>query len=141
MLLSLILTYASLITIISSTRDNTQRVLDSFCIEKATDIYKSIKNGSKYMVSNYYTDDFMNKLSKEICLELLDNSDKIWYNINEDRSELLYKYSNPLAANLEDNTLTLQMSFELILPLSFAGINYTDIKIPLTVKSVYNVIG
>jgi len=68
MLISLIFSYASLMTITSRAKDNSQRVLDGFCIEKAIEINKSIKNGNKYMISNEYTDVFMTSVSKELLL-------------------------------------------------------------------------
>ena len=61
-LLSLVFLYASLMSIISSTKSNTERVLDSFVIENATFIFDSIKNGHDFTPAideNYYIYKFL----------------------------------------------------------------------------------
>ena len=56
MILSLALTYASLLSIVSSTKSNTERVLDSFVLENSTYVYDSIKNGHDFTssIDEYY---------------------------------------------------------------------------------------
>jgi len=139
MLISLVFSYASLMTITSKAKDNSQRVLDGFCIEKAIEINKSIKNGNKYMISNEYTDPFMERISKELLLTNVDNSRNIWYNTDGENDDIIFRFDNPLTANLEDNTLTLQMDYELVIPINFGGIDFSDLRIPIRIKSVYNV--
>lgn len=50
MLLAVILSFASWMTIVQTSRADTQRVLDSFCIDKAEEIYSSIKQGNNRML-------------------------------------------------------------------------------------------
>lgn len=133
MLLSLVLAYASWMTIIQTTRADTQRVLDSFCIGKAKEIYGSIKQGNNRMVRGEYTDAFMEALTDE--LGLAKNGNMVYH--ESDNREVIYHYANPLTANLKDDTLTLTMDFELILPVTFAGRRLTDLRVPLQVGSAY----
>ena len=51
MILSLVLSYASIMTIVQTTKSNTERVLNSFVIENATYIFSSIKNGNDFTSS------------------------------------------------------------------------------------------
>ena len=120
MLFSLVLTYASAMTTISRAREDTQRVLDSFCIEKAEEIYNSIKNGHNYMISGTYTDEFMGKIATELGLE-----------------RAVFQYTNPLTANLHGDTLSLTTGFEVVMPLNFAGKSLLSLRVPMQVQSLY----
>ena len=52
MILSLVLSYESIMTIVQTTKSNTERVLTSFVIENTTYIYSSIKNGNDFTAIN-----------------------------------------------------------------------------------------
>ena len=133
MIFSVVLTYASLMTIVSTTKEDTQRVLDGFVIENATQIYQSIKKGNNSTTANEYNERFQ----ALICVELgLDNSGTMLYNEAIDK-EIIYYYTNPLTTNLKDDILELKTDFELIIPISFAGQKLFDLRIPLEVKSLY----
>jgi hypothetical protein len=132
MLFAAVLSYASLMSTIDRARDDTQRVLDSFCIEKAETIYNSIKNGNKQMVSGTYTNDFMNKIAAELGLTCSGNTAT-----HSAGSNVIFQYTNPLTANLHSDTLSLTTEFEVIVPLSFAGLRITDMRVPMIVESVF----
>ena len=132
MLLALMLFYASLMSTVERARDDTQRVLDGYCIEKAAVIFNSIKNGHNQMASDVYTDEFMTKIAAELGLALTGNTAT-----HQSGSNIIFRYTNPLTANLNSDTLSLTTEFDVVIPVSFAGRNLTEIRIPLKVKSVY----
>lgn len=132
MLFSLMLSYAFVTSTVSRTRDDTQRVLDSFCIEKAIEIYSSIKNGNKDMVSGTYTTEFMAKLTTELGVARQGNNA-----YHQSRGSIIFRYDNPLVGNLKDDTLTLSIDYEIVVPISFVNRQMFDIRIPLRTESVY----
>lgn len=91
-LLSLVLTYASWMTMIQTTRADTQRVLDSFTIKKAREIYSSIKQGNNQMSRGEYTDAFMAELIDE--LGLAKSGETVYH--KGDSGETIYRFSNHL---------------------------------------------
>lgn len=133
MLLAVILSFASWMTIVQTSRADTQRVLDSFCIDKAQEIYSSIKQGNNRMLRGEYTDVFMLKLVNELGLEK--NGNLVYH--KGDSGEIIYHYTQPLTANLKDDTLTLTMDYELVLPVTFAGRRLADLRVPLQVTAAY----
>ena len=133
LLLSLVLIYASWMTVIQTTRADTQRVLDSFTIKKAREIYSSIKQGNNQMSRGEYTDAFMTELIEE--LGLAKSGETVYH--KDDSGETIYRFSNPLISNLRDDTLTLTTDYELVFPVTFAGKRLTDLHVPLRVTSAY----
>lgn len=132
-LISLVLTYSSIITIIQTTKDNTERVLDSFVIENSTYIFNSIKNGNDftpeidpwYFVCKFYTDG------------TLDFDGNYFYNKDADGRNI-YKLTVPQTSFAVDNTLNLTCTFNLFIPLEFAGKQVAELRIPIKVNSRYN---
>ncbi len=133
MLFSVLLAYASLMSTVSRARDDTQRVLDSYCIEKAEEIYGSIKNGHKQMATGIYTAQFLTKVVRELGLTQTGPTTVFHGN----GRGIIFRYTNPLTANLDSDTLSLTTEFELVLPVVFAGKSLLDLRIPLKVESVY----
>ena len=131
MLLSLILSYASLMTIIETTREDTQRVLDSFCTQKSISIYQSIKRGSNQMSIGNFTNEYLLNLTKELGLE---NSGNLLYHGGEN-GNIVYKIDNPLTANLQNNTLILTTEYTLVIPITFADYDLADVEIPISITS------
>lgn len=132
LLFSVVLTYASIMTTVSTVEDNTQQVLDSFIMHNAKEIYASIKNGNDYIPEidkEFFVNNFDHELSLEISGDLL-------YSKNKENNVIFY-LTNPLTTNLKDNTLRLQTSFDLHVPVSFANRKLFDVGIPLKVKSSY----
>ena len=133
MILSLVLTYASIMTIVQTTKTNTERVLDSFVIENATYIYNSIKNGNDFTESinaNYY----VSKTSSELSLDLIEG---LLYNKNE-QGDSIFIMTNPQTRFTVDNTLNLTTTYDLLIPINFAGEKVMDLRIPIKVKASYN---
>ena len=132
MMLSAVLTYASLMTVVDITRDNTIRVLDSFVMHNSTEIYDSLKNGTDFtrtLDAVYYK----NTLKSELSLDL---SGDVLYCIDENGSTK-WSMTNPTVTFDCSNTLKLKASYTVIIPVRFAGREITSLRLPQTVKSYY----
>jgi len=133
MILSLVLSYASIMTIVQTTKSNAERVLNSFVIENATYIYGSIKNGndftssisSSYFVYRFYID------------HTLDYDGNYFYNRDSEGS-YSFKMTTPQTTFTVNNTLNLTCTFDLLIPIDFAGKRITEMRIPIKVKTSYN---
>jgi len=133
MILSLVLSYASIITIIQTTKSNTERVLSSFVIENATYIYSSIKNGNNFTAkidANY----FISKFSSD---STLDYDGNYFYN-RDSKGNYNFKMTIPQTNFTVNNTLNLTTDFNILIPINFAGKQFTELRIPIKVKTTYN---
>lgn len=133
MVFSIVLTYASMMTIVQTSRDNTIRVLDSFIMHNSKEIYSSLKNG------NDFTEDinkifYKSSLSDEFSLDIYGNS---IYCIDE-QGKLIYMMSNLDLDYDYSNTLKLNASYTIEIPVKFAGKTIIYFKMPITVRSYYN---
>jgi len=133
MILSLVITYASIMSVIRQTKGNAERMLDSFVIENSTLIYSSIKNGNDFTeyINSY---DFINKFYLDCTL---DNDGMFLYN-KDDKGKLIYKLSNPDVSYTINNSLNLTCTLNVYFPMEFAGKKFTDLIIPIKVKTTYN---
>ena len=132
MLLSSVLTYAGLMTIVGTTRDNTIRVLDSFVMHNSTEIFDSLKNGTDFtraIDGTFYKDILKDELS-------LDLSGNVLYCVGED-GETLWSMTNPTVTFEYANTLKLNATYTVIIPVCFAGREITRLNLSQTVKSYY----
>ena len=132
MILSVVLTFASIMTIVSTTKENTQRVLDSFVMRNSQLIYDSIKSGNDF-TENIDANIFLVAFDGELSLDLSGN---MLYS-KDMEGNVIFKMTNPLTANQVDNTLKLQTSYDLLIPVRFAGKKLFDLRIPVTVKASY----
>ena len=133
MLLSIVLTYASLITLIQTAESNTQRVLDSFVTENSKLIYDSLKKGSDFTES-FNKEFFVSAVSDELGL---DNSGNMLYHENE-QGVVIYQIANPNVAYEWVDTLKLKATYDILLPVRFAGKTVFTLRIPQKVVSYYN---
>lgn len=133
MVFAVVLQFAGYMTVAQTARDNVQRVLDSYSMDKAREIYESsIRNGeSGGAVLN------QDKISSKILAELsLENVGGVLYNKNED-GRVVYTLSNLFISNLNDTSLRLQVRFDLTIPVAFSGRQISTLNIPMAVKSNY----
>lgn len=133
MLLSLVFMYANLMSVISSTKSNTERVLDSFVMENATYIYNSIKNGNDFTArinENYYIAKTFSELS-------LDFSGVMLYSRDE-QGGYNFRMTNPQTFFTVGNTLNLTTTYDLLFPIYFAGRQVMELRVPIRVKASYN---
>ena len=133
MILSLVLTYASIMTIIQTTKDNTERVLDSFVTQNTEYIYNSLKNGNDF-TSSIDADYFVSQFSSD---RTLDFDGTYLYN-RDSEGGYKYKLTVPNTVFTVDNTLNLTCTYDLLIPLDFAGNQFTEINIPIKVQTSYN---
>jgi len=133
MLFSAVFTYVLLMVTISRTRDDTQRVLDSFIIENASEIYVSVKNGNNTTLSTAYDTRFKNLVATELGLT---QSGAAMYSETADKNIIFY-YNNPVTTNIHSDVLELSTKFEIVLPVSFAGNKLFDLTVPVEVNSLY----
>lgn len=133
MVLSLVLAYASIMTIVQATKSNTERVLNSFVIENTTYIYNSIKNGDDFTAA-INANNFVSQFSLENSLDF----DGIFLYNKDDRGVSIFKMTNPTTHFSVDNTLNLTTTFDLLIPVQFAGKQVTEMRIPIKVTASYN---
>lgn len=133
MLLSIIISYASMMILIQTANNNTQRVLDSYITQNSQIIYNSLKNGHDYTES-LNQNVFISELSDELALEY--SGGVLYYNTLD--GEELYRTTNPQVNFEVSGRLKLQATYNIILPVHFAGAKLTDLMIPQKVVSYYN---
>jgi hypothetical protein len=134
MLFSVVFTYISLMITVSRTRDDTQRVLDSFIIENASEIYDSVKNGNNTTLNNDYSNEFRKRVFNELWLMQVGGSPM--YHSGTDGKVIFY-YDNPVTTTIRSDVLELKTQYEIVMPVSFAGQKLFDLRIPMEVKSLY----
>ncbi len=128
MILSAVLFYAQCMTIIQTTRADTERVLESFIMKNSIDIYNSIKQGHDFTEDfdeNYY----ISETSSELSLDISNNR---LYNYGAD-GEIVYSMTNPNVTYKVDKALKLKVSYTVMIPVIFAGKNIFELEIPITV--------
>ena len=133
MTLSVVLSYASMMTIVSTTKENTQRVLDSFVMNNSVLIYDSIKNGNdftEYIDTNAFLVAFDEELSLDLSGNMLYSKDA--------KGNIIFKMKNIVTTYQVENTLKLQTNYDLLIPVRFAGKGLFDLRIPIIVKASYN---
>ena len=133
MIFSAVFTYVSLMITITRTREDTQRVMDSFIIENAEIIYNSVKNGHNTTLSNTYTTRFRELVQAELGLT---RSGTALFSESRGR-RVMFHYNNPITTTIRNNTLELQTRYEIVIPITFAGMDITNVRVPITVRSLY----
>ncbi len=130
MILSVVLFYATTKSTIETTRDNTKRVLDSYVMKHSIDIYSSIKQGSDFTedIENSF---YISSVSSELSL---DYGTGYLYTVDAN-GEIIYRMTNPNVTYRVDNTLKLEASYDLQIPVRFAGEIIYWFTVPITVGS------
>lgn len=133
MVLSIVLAYASMMTVIQMAESNTRRVLDGFVTENSRLIYDTLKNGKD---SNCVLDDnfFISEVSDELSLDFVGS----FLYCKDDDDNVIYHTTKPsVSAELADS-LKLRAAYTIILPVTFAGKMITHLEIPQKVTAYYN---
>ena len=128
MILSAVLFYAQCMTIIQTTRADTERVLESFIMKNSIDIYNSIKQGHDF-TEDFDENFYISQTSSELSL---DSSKNRLYNYGAD-GEIVYSMTNPNVTYKVDKALKLKVSYTVMIPVIFAGEHIFDLEIPITV--------
>ena len=130
MILSAVMFYAETMTIVETTKENTEMVLDSFIMKNSIEIYDSIKQGHDWTEKfdeNYYFSEYSSRFS-------LDFSGNCLYNYNK-QGDIVYYLTNPNVTYKVDKALKLKVSYTLFMPVRFAGKTLYWLRIPLAVTS------
>ena len=128
MIFSVVLFYAHCMTIIQTTRDNTELVLESFIIDNSVLIYDSIKQG--HDLTEYFDEKiYISEISSRFSLDIRGNT---LYS-NDEKGEMIYAMTNPYVTYKVDKALKLKASYTVIIPVDFVGRRLFDLHVPLTV--------
>lgn len=133
MILSAVMTYSSIMTILQTARDNTKLALDSYVTHNSIEIYDSLKNGSDFtafLEKNIFKDEILSVFSLDISGNMIYSTDK--------QGEIIYKMTIPNVDYEYVNTLKLGASYDVNIPMTFAGKYLFDLQIPQNVTSYYN---
>lgn len=130
---SVILVYASSITVVRIQKANTETVFDSFVAKNSILIYSNIKQG-KNATEHLNTAPFYTMLS-DFCT--LDESGGMYYSYDDDGTEK-YRMTKPQMAFVEEDTLALYVTYTMYVPIRFAGQTVTTAEIPVKVISELN---
>ena len=130
MILSVFVMFASAVNVIRTVRMNSITVLDSHVVKRSIDIYSSIKQGHD-RTSSLKEDEYIDALTSFCTFERRGN---YLYNYDEDGNEQ-YHISAPVLAYTEDGCLKVSASYDVIVPIYFAGVKITDAVVPVTVES------
>lgn len=133
MILSVIIFFTNTVSLVRITEENSKIVLDSYIMRNSVIIYNSIKQGNDYtevLNENMYIEDLC-----KFCT--LDRNGNVLYNFSEDGS-LKYTMTNPILSFKKDNTLKVQLTYTLNVPVLFDGRVLWYAHIPITVVSSFN---
>ncbi len=133
MILSVVIFFASAVSMVRITEENTKIVLDSYIMKNSIQIYDSIKQGNDYTEA-LDRDEYINALCNFCTLE---KSGSYLYNYNEDGS-LKYRITYPVITFRKENTLKIQLAYTLYIPIWFDGKIVRYAVIPATVDSSFN---
>ena len=128
MILSVVLFYAQCMTIIQTTKADTERVLESFIMKNSIDIYDSIKQGHDF-TEEFNEKYYFSQMNSELSL---DYSRKYLYNYDAN-GEIVYYMTNPNVTYQIDKTLKLKVSYTVMIPVTFAGERLFDLEIPIII--------
>lgn len=133
MILSVVIFFASAVSMVRITEENTKIVLDSYIMKNSIQIYDSIKQGNDYTEA-LDRDEYINALCNFCTLE---KSGSYLYNYNDDGS-LKYRMTYPVITFRKENTLKVQLAYMLYVPVWFDGKIVRYAVIPVTVDSSFN---
>lgn len=127
---SVIFTYSSMISKVRTMKTNTEVVFDSFVAKNSIIIFNNIKQGSN-ATRGVDTDKFNESLI-QFCT--LYKHDGMLYSIDADGKEK-FRISVPYVGFINKEKLELYASFDMYMPMHFAGRTITTVKIPVRVTS------
>ena len=129
-LIAVCLTFATTVNTIRVVERNVRIVLDSFVMENSIIIYDSIKNGH----------DFTEAVDvSQFRIKLADYNDltqsRQYYCHYDPDGNLDYRITAPVLSMTQTNSLKIAANYTITIPLYFAGIQVTQVSIPVTVES------
>ena len=133
MLLSVFVTFAVAVNTVKTVKRNSRVVLDSFVMQNSIEIYNSIKQGNN-KTDGIDAAEYREALTEFCTLEKLGYC---YYNYDSD-GDLNYYITTPYVGFTVDKKLQIFTSYTIYVPIRFAGIRVSTVRIPITVESKYN---
>ena len=133
MILSLIINFALVMVMIQKTEVNTKRVLDGFITQNSQEVYDNLKNGHDSLFS-FDEDAFVAELKEELFL--VEQGSALCC-LDAD-GDVLFHITNPTVNYEVENVLKLNVTYNIVIPLSFDGHTVTTMSIPQKVVAYYN---
>ncbi len=131
MIFSGIFVYASAVSLIDTSRENSKVVLDSFVTQNATRIYDSIKQGNDYTES-VNPQEFTDALC-DFCT--LDETASRLYSYDSE-GNLKYSMTYPEMSFGQENELEIVIHYTISVPIYFAGQKIDTANVPIEIVSV-----
>lgn len=135
MILSSILFFAQCITLIRTSKSDTERVFDSFIMKNSIDIYQSIKQGHD-LIEKYDEDFFISEIISELSLNderlSLDIEENMLYNYTTEQ-KLIYAMSKPKVTFKMDKALKLNATYDIHIPVTFANKILFHMTVPISI--------
>ena len=131
LVLSVVLLYAGIMSIIQNTRENARRALDDYVTEQSIQIYDNLKNGNNDMPT--ITEDFTPYFTAGYTF---DKRGDLIYIVGKDGKTVFWT-TLPTVNYTADKTLNLTAKYDIFVPMTFAGRYITDLKIPIEVNTRY----
>ena len=128
MVLSVVLFYAHCMTILQTTKDNAELVLEGFILKNATEIYQSIKQGHD-LTERFNESVFFSEFTRRFSFIARANH---LYRYSEN-GQMLYALLMPKVSYQVEHTLKLQVQYRVMIPVRFAGKQLFSLYIPQTV--------
>ncbi len=133
MILSVFVTFASAVNIIRQTERNSRVVLDSYVMTNSIAIYDAIKQGDDY-TGTLDADGYISEFSSFNSLDFRKN---LLYCCDENGVEQ-YRLTKPTLSFVQDHHLKIQVKYNILIPLYFAGVKVTEVNVPITVVSRFD---
>lgn len=130
MVLSAMLFYTTALTSASAAKKNVKRILDGYVMRNSVEIYSSIKQGNDYL-ENTDSGYFVSLITDE--LDLKTEGRYLVYR-DPDSSEII-RMSRPQVSFTRQNSLDIEASFDVYMPVRFAGTELFTLTVPVTVRS------
>ncbi len=133
MILSILIFFATTVSVVRITEKNTKIVLDSYVMKNSVQIYNSIKQGNDYTEA-LDQNEYIDALCDFCSLVKIGSS---LYAYNEDGS-LKYRMTLPVISFREENSLKIQLAYTLYVPIWFDGKIARYAIVPITVHSSFS---
>lgn len=133
MLISIFVTFASAVNIIRQTERNARVVLDSYVMTNSIAIYNAVKQGGDYTGAPD-ADEYISEFSS---FNSLDFRGSLLYCCDENGVEQ-YHLTKPTLSFVQDHHLKIQVKYNILIPLYFAGVKVTEVNVPITVVSRFD---
>lgn len=133
MLLSTMVTFYTTVNLVRMTRRNTQIVLDNYVMQNAIGIYDAIKNG-KDTTGAIEAAPYIVQIQE---YNSLDFDGELLYCCGADGKER-YHMTKPTLMLTETGRLKVAAAYTMTVPLYFAGIQVTDVQVPIRIESKFN---